>query len=208
MMLIGQYDSPFTRRVAITLRCYDMAFEHNRWSVFGNAKELAKVNPLIRVPTLVLDTGEALIETAAIIDYLDSCVTEAMRLTPQVQPARYRDQRIVSMASGVSDMAVRLFYEQQLHAEPSADFVGRVTRQLQGALSWLDNDRSAHASENWFGVAMTQADIAVTCAVRHLSECHPKIWNAGGHAALAKHCDWFEATPLFQEIAQVFIPPA
>jgi glutathione S-transferase len=88
--LIGQYDSPFTRRVGVTLTLYGLAFEHSTWSVFGNADELAAVNPLIRVPTLVLDTGEALIETAAIIDYLDSLVPPATRLLPQKQPERYR----------------------------------------------------------------------------------------------------------------------
>jgi glutathione S-transferase len=111
MILIGQYDSPFTRRIGITLRLYTLVFEHRPWSVFGNADALAAVNPLIRVPTLVLDTGEALIETAAIIDYLDGLVVPERRLLPPSQPERYRDLNIISLASGISDMAVRLFYE-------------------------------------------------------------------------------------------------
>ena len=62
MILIGQYDSPFVRRVAIAMRLYGMAFEHKPWSVFGDADKIAQYNPLMRVPTLVLNTGEALIE--------------------------------------------------------------------------------------------------------------------------------------------------
>ena len=68
MFLIGQYDSPFVRRVAIALRLYGMPFEHRPWSTFGDADKIAPYNPLRRVPTLVLDSGEALIESTAILD--------------------------------------------------------------------------------------------------------------------------------------------
>jgi glutathione S-transferase len=201
MILIGQYDSPFTRRVGITLRHYALEFEHNPWSVFGNADDLAKINPLIRVPTLVLDSGEALIETAAIIDYLDSLVAPEKRLLSQQQTERYRTQNIVSMASGVSDMAVRLFYEQRLHDTPSDYYVKRLTRQLEQTLAVLD---AKPASEG----AMTQADIAITCMFRHLSECHPSIAGKGRYPSLEKHCAEYEAMPIFIEISQPFIAPA
>jgi glutathione S-transferase len=208
MELIGQFDSPFARRVGILMRCYAIPFTHNRWSIFGNADELSKVNPLIRVPTLLLDDGTALIETSAIIDYLDSCVAPELRLTPQTQPARLLDQRIVSMASGASDMAVRLFYEQRLHKQPSRVFVERITRQLEGALMWLETDRSARAGETWFSGAMTLADIAVTCSLRHLREAHPNLWDDARYPSLAKHSAHFEAQPVFQDISQAFIAPA
>jgi len=74
MILIGQYDSPFVRRVAIALRRYGLAFEHRPWSTFGDADRIAPFNQLRRVPTLVLDSGEALIESTAILDYLDELV--------------------------------------------------------------------------------------------------------------------------------------
>ncbi len=208
MILIGQFDSPYARRVGITLKTYGIGFEHNRWSVFGNADELSKVNPLIRVPTLVLDTGEALIETAAIVEYLDSLAVPAKRLLPQENPLRYRCQRIVGMASGVSDMAVRLFYEQRLHDTPSADFVARMSKQLQGALTWLEADRAARPGDSWFGGPMTQADIAVTCALRHLRESQPVVGNLTPYPALMRHCAHYEALPVFQEISQAFIAPA
>ncbi|HHV70750.1 MAG TPA: glutathione S-transferase family protein, partial [Ochrobactrum intermedium] len=71
MILIGQYDSPFVRRVAIAMRLYGLPFEHKPWSTFGDRDRLAEFNPLSRVPTLVLDDGEVVIESAAILDYLD-----------------------------------------------------------------------------------------------------------------------------------------
>jgi glutathione S-transferase len=201
MILIGQYDSPFTRRVGITLSLYGLAFDHNTWSVFSNADDLAKVNPLIRVPTLVIDSGEALIETTAIIDYLDSLVTPEKRLLPQHQPERYRVQNVVSMASGVSDMAVRLFYEQRLHDTPSRYYVERLTRQLEQTLIALDALQESTAP-------MTQADIAITCMFRHLSECHPAIAGKGRYPTLEKHCAKHESLPIFIDISQAFVAPA
>jgi glutathione S-transferase len=201
MILIGQYDSPFTRRVGITMRLYNFAFEHNTWSVFGNADDLAKVNPLIRVPTLVLDTGEALIETAAIIDYLDSLVAAEKRLLPQQQPERYRIQNIVGLASGISDMAVRLFYEQRLHDVPSGMYVTRLSRQIAQTLEALEALPAR-------GPALTQADIAIACMFRHLSECHPALVGKGRYTAIEMHCAKLEALPVFVDISQAFIAPA
>ena len=67
MILIGQYDSPFVRRVAVALRLYRLGYEHRPWSTFGDAERLAAINPLRRVPVLLLDDGEALIESGAIL---------------------------------------------------------------------------------------------------------------------------------------------
>jgi glutathione S-transferase len=51
LILIGQYDSPFVRRVGVALTLYAMPFEQKPWSVFGDAAKIAPFNPLIRVPT-------------------------------------------------------------------------------------------------------------------------------------------------------------
>jgi len=74
MILIGQYDSPSVRRVAIAMRLYGLGFEHRPWSTFGEGDKIATFNPLRRVPTLVLDDCEVLIESAAILDYHDDLV--------------------------------------------------------------------------------------------------------------------------------------
>ena len=201
MKLIGQYDSPFTRRIGITMTLYGLAFEHNTWSVFGNADELGAINPLIRVPTLVLDTGEALIETAAIVDYLDSLVPPDKRLLPQQHPERYRNQYVVGLASGVSDMAVRLFYEQRLHDVPTEAYVARLTKQITQTLDVLEQRLPRSGP-------MTQADIAITCMYRHLSECHPTLTAKDRYPAIEKHCAAHEAQQVFIDISQAFIAPA
>ena len=83
MILIGQYDFPFVRRVGIALTLYGLPFEHRPWSVFGDADKIRAYNPLVRVPTLVLDDGEVLIESHIILDYLDSLVPADQAMFPR-----------------------------------------------------------------------------------------------------------------------------
>ncbi len=90
MILIGQYDSGFVRRVGIALTLYDIPFEHWPWSVFGDADRLKAYNPLVRVPTLVLDDGDVLLDSFAMIDYLDQLVEPSRALLPQTGPARHQ----------------------------------------------------------------------------------------------------------------------
>ena len=100
MTLIGQYDSPFVRRVGIALHLYDLPFEHRPWSTFGDAARIAPLNPLRRVPTLVLDTGEVLIESAAILDQLDETVGPARAMLPRGGPDRRHALKICALATG------------------------------------------------------------------------------------------------------------
>ena len=71
MMLIGVNRSPYTRRVAITLKAYDVGFEQRDLSGFADRAEVRASNPLGRIPALVLDSGETLIDSGAIVDHLD-----------------------------------------------------------------------------------------------------------------------------------------
>ncbi len=77
IILIGMFDSPFVRRVAVSMHLLGIPFEHRNWSVGKDFERIREFNPLGRVPTLVLDDGEALIESAAILDYLDDFVGPA-----------------------------------------------------------------------------------------------------------------------------------
>jgi glutathione S-transferase len=99
MLLIGQYDSPFVRRVAIALTLYELPYEHKPWSVWADADALARYNPLRRVPTLVLDDGTALFESSAILDYLDDSVGLERALLPRTGFARREGLRICALAT-------------------------------------------------------------------------------------------------------------
>ena len=111
-----------------------MPFEHRPWSTFGDAEKIAAYNPLRRVPTLVLDDGEVLIESTAILDYLDEAAGPEKALIAEAGPARRKDLKICALATGLCDKAVSLLYERVLAAAAVA--------ALDGALPGADFRRS------------------------------------------------------------------
>src|SRR3546814_8641473 len=105
MILVGQFDSPFVRRVAISLRVLGFTYEHDKRSVFGDFDSMRRTNPLGRIPSLVLDAqdgkeGTVLIDSAAILDWLDEKVGPERALIPPAGPARQRALQILALATG------------------------------------------------------------------------------------------------------------
>ncbi len=208
MILIGQYDSPFVRRVGIALTLYDMDFEHRPWSTFGDAEKLRAYNPLGRVPTLVLDDGEVLIESHSILDYLDSRVGPGRAMFPAAEPDRRRALKVAALATGMADKAVSLFYEKRLHEQVSDLWVERCRGQIGRVLEALEADRAARDSDYWFGDRIGHADIAVATALRFIADAHPGLAPIERLPALRAHAEKLEAMPAFHKIAQPFIPPS
>jgi glutathione S-transferase len=208
MFLIGQYDSPFVRRVAIAMRLYGIAFEHRPWSTFGDAEKIAPFNPLRRVPTLVLDGGEALIDSTAILDYLDELVGPEQAMIAPDGAERRRQLRVIALATGLGDKSVSLVYERVLRKEQLALWVARCEAQISGVLEVLEKERAGVATPYWFGPRIGHADIAVTCVLRFTMEAHPQLFNASRYPALSAHAAACEALPPFQDIVQPFAPPS
>jgi glutathione S-transferase len=208
MILIGQYDSPFVRRVAIALRLYGLPFEHRPWSTFGEADKIAPYNPLRRVPTLVLDGGEVLIESTAILDYLDELVGPEKAMIAERGPERRRGLKICALATGLADKAVSLVYERVLRKDQLKLWVERCEAQIGGVLEVLEKERAAIASPYWFGIGISHADVMVACALRFTGEAHPGLLRAARYPALTAHAAACEALPPFQEIVQPLAPPS
>lgn len=207
MILIGQYDSPFVRRVGIALTLYELPFEHRPWSTFGEADKLRPYNPLTRVPTLVLDNGESLIESHAILDYVDSLVPPEKALFPRDEPARHQALKIAALATGLGDKAVSLFYERLLHTETSEAWSNRCRQQIAAVLTVLEEDRASRTTDYWFGGRMGHADIAVATVLGFVVEAHPGLVGLSDFPGLNAHAVRLEALPVFQAIKQPFIPP-
>ena len=102
MLLIGQYDSPFVRRVGIALTLYGMVFEHAPWSTFGEADKIAKFNPLRRVPTLVMDDGAVFMDSASILMVLDDMAGPERAVLARRGEDGRDSLRIAAMAAGVA----------------------------------------------------------------------------------------------------------
>ncbi len=208
MILIGQYDSSFVRRVGIALTLYQLPFTHQAWSVFGDADKLQPYNPLVRVPTLVLDDGEALIESHHILDYLDEWVGPERALFPPRGVARRKALKVAALASGLGDKAVSLFYEQRLHTQVSDLWVARCGAQIRQVARVLEDDCNQRADTWWFGATPGHADIAVAAVWRFVNEAHPGLLPVAEFPALAAHARRLEALPVFQSVSQAFAPPA
>lgn len=207
MILIGQYDSPFVRRVAIALRLYGLVFEHRPWSTFGDAEKIAPHNPLRRVPTLLCEDGEALIESAAILDYLDELVGPGKAMMAESGPERRHALKVCALGSGLADKAVSLIYERVLRRDQLQLWVERCEAQIAGVLAVLEQQRAAVATPYWFGERIGHADIMVACALRFTGEAHPRLFAAARYPALAAHAATCEALPPFREIVQKLDPP-
>ncbi len=207
MILIGQYDSPFVRRVAVALVLYGFPYEHRPWSTFGDAPRIAPFNPLRRVPVLVVDDGEPLIESAAILDHLDELAGPQRALIARAGPARRQALKVCALATGLADKAVILIYERVLHDQSSPGWVERCHLQIQAALEALEADRRSRPSAYWSGERIGHADIAVACALRLLREAHPESFDAARWPQLARHCARCEALEVFQSVTQPFLAP-
>ena len=202
MILIGQYDSPFVRRVAIALQHYGLAFEHRPWSVWGDAAKIAKFNPLRRVPTLVLDDGTPLVETFAILDSVDELAASASTraLIPRWGAARRDILRVAALAGGIADKAVTLLYSALDLMQPSPVWSERCRTQILESFAFLEGERAAHQSTYWFGETLSHADIALACSYRFTCEAHPGLIAADRFPQLTALAERCEALPEFKAV--------
>ena len=97
MELIGMLDSPYVRRVAVTARFLEIPFDHNPLSIFQGYDEFRSVNPLVKVPTLVSDDGEMLVDSTLIIGFLESISTNGKSLVPDNAENRIKTLRIIGV---------------------------------------------------------------------------------------------------------------
>ena len=204
MILIGQYVSPFTRRVAIALHCYGIVYRHEPWSAFTDIEKIAYFNPVMRVPTLVLDSGEALIESAAILDYLDDLVGAERALLAPSGEERYRMLRICALATSLCEKLVSIIYEKRNHTAISDTWLDRCENQVCNTLTALERERSARPTPFWFGDHLTHADIAVACAMTFMAAVNPDIAGRRAWAALAGYAHRCEQLTPFRATAPVF----
>jgi glutathione S-transferase len=207
MILIGQYDSPFVRRVAIALALYGYAFEHRPWSTFGDADKIAPFNPLRRVPTLVLDNGTVLIESAYILDYLDEQMGTERALIAASGLKRQKSLYWIALASGLGDKSVSLIYEKILHTEASDVWLKRCHTQIAAVLDALEQERKQVATPWFSGNDIGHDDIILGCALRFVGEAHSDIITLSDWPALMTHSTACEALAVFANHAQAFSPP-
>ena len=194
MILVGQYDSPYVRRVAVSLRTLGFGYEHDTRSVFGDFDAMRQVNPLGRIPSLVLDDGEVLIDSGAILDWLDGTVGAGRALLPAAGAERRRALRLIALATGAIDKIGAATYERVVR--PSAlrwpEWILRCRTQGAGAIAAL-------AAEPWPArEKLDQAQITAACMIRYVRMADPEAMPPGRHPSLDALSARCEALPAFQ----------
>src|SRR5260221_381466 len=167
MLLIGVNRSPFTRRVAITLKVYGMPFEQRALSGFDDRAEVRASNPLGRIPVLVLDSGEALVDSGAIIDHLDEAYGRDRALTPAAGADRRAVLRAAALMMGACDKGLHAAYHRN-HSPPEKrhqPWIDDCIAQMTNALAAIDAMADPGAPYLLLG-RLTQADVTAFVAER------------------------------------------
>jgi glutathione S-transferase len=208
LILIGMFDSPFVRRVAVSMNLLGMPFEHRNWSVGRDFELIRQFNPLGRVPTLVQPDGEALFESAAILDYLDDCAGPERALLPGTGKDRREALRLMAIAIGAAEKGVSQLYETVFRPAEKrhAPWTERCSTQMHAALTELERACQARAGQWLLGSRLTQADVTATCVYTFLNDALAVARSSTypGLVALAERC---EALPEFRASKAEFFPP-
>lgn len=167
MLLIGVNRSPYTRRVAITLNLYGIAYEQRAVSGFGDRVEVRAANPLGRIPALVLDSGETLVDSGAIVDHLDEIHGRDRALTPESGADRRAVLRVAALMMGCCDKALQAAYERNHHPPEKAHqpWIDDCAAQAAKALAAVDAMIDPDSPYLLLG-RLTQADVTAFVAER------------------------------------------
>ena len=200
MILVGQYDSPFVRRVAIALNHYGIAFERHILSVFQDFDEMLDINPLGKVPALILPGGGHLYDSRAIIEYLEGTVPTDRRLTLNDGALRRDMLCVEAVGVGLAEKIYERAIEFSRRSPGTQDpvWINRLERQIDRTLEWLEG----RLNSDWFvGDEMTRADIAAAVAVTYVVEKLPKHFDDARFPQLAAHRKRCERLPAFSSAA-------
>lgn len=191
MILHGRYLSPYVRRVAVWAGLQGREVDHRPIMVTGDDFErLRQVNPVGRVPVVETDDGETLIETWAIVDWLeDTAPSWGKRLLPKAGPERREVLQVIAYANSLAEKTVDLVYNRQRRPEQYhwPEWQDRLETQIKGALDWLE---ATVPAEGFFGGKRPKgADVAVVCSFDFLETMHPQLANHPKLKALSKRAN-------------------
>jgi glutathione S-transferase len=198
MLLIGMLDSPYVRRVAVSLKLMGVPFEHRAVSVFRHMDEFRKVNPVVKAPTLVADDGTMLMDSTLILDHVESTLPESRRLIPSAPAERLRALHVLGLALAATDKGVSIVYEHERRPPEKvhAPWLERVVEQANTACGELE--KIAAKARPWIGGAkIGAADVMAACGWRFNQSMNARHIPAQRYPALAALCALAEALPEF-----------
>lgn len=199
MKLIGMLDSPYVRRVAVSLQLLGIRFEHQSLSVFSTYDQFRQINPVVKAPTLVDDEGNVLMDSTLILQYAEAIARPAARRTPSMPTELMRSQSLLGFVLAACDKSVQIVYERRVRPAEKLHqpWVDRVTQQLLSALDVLEAEQVKQP------LPVTSADIpppGVMIAItwHFIQQMLPDVVPAARYPALAAYSAQAEQLPEFK----------
>lgn len=198
MKLYGMLDSPFVRRVAISLELLNIPFEHIALSVLKNYSEFKNINPVVKAPSLVCDNGVVFSESSLILQYIETEYQCRDQLWPRDTPDAFsRDMRAVSLGLVACEKCAQFIYEQNLRptAYQYEPWLARVKEQLESALTDLEKEIQQRPAV--FNVAARQATITAAICWQFVNAFMPEVADPVKFPLLAALSTAMESTPTY-----------
>ncbi len=185
MRLIGMLDSPYVRRVAISLDVLGVPFKHESISVFSTYPQFRAINPVVKAPSFVCDDGEVLMDSSLILQYVEASLTGGRSLWSSDKAELLRQFRAVSLALAACDKSVQIVYERKLRpAEAQYEpWMARVTEQVTGGFAALEHEVQRRPAT--FDGDLNQAAITTAVVWQFTQSMLAAVVPAGAHPGLA-----------------------
>lgn len=204
MQLIGMLDSPYVRRVAISLKLLGIPFEHRSVSVFSTFETFQALNPVVKAPTLILDDGQVLMDSTLILDYAERLAQPPAAIYPSDLAARAHAIRLTGLALAACEKTVQIVYERKLRPaeKQHQPWLDRVRGQLLAAYDELEKvlrEQPLHSADR----PLSHEAVVVAVGWSFTQMMTPDVVPAAAYPSLqafAAHC---ERLPVFIETPAV-----
>ncbi|PKO91237.1 MAG: glutathione S-transferase [Betaproteobacteria bacterium HGW-Betaproteobacteria-10] len=197
MKLIGSPTSPFARKVRIVLAEKKIEYDFVIESPWTPDSKVPNINPLGKIPVLVLDDETPLFDSRVIVEYIDN-VTPNNKLFPAPNRERTEVKRWEALADGICDAAVNALLEGKRPAkEQSPDSIARQLAKVSRGLAFM----ASELGEKPFcvGTHFSMADIGLGSALGYLSFRFPDINWPESHPNLDKLYSKLMQRPAFAD---------
>ena len=197
MQLVGMLDSPYVRRVAVSLRYLEIPFKQSEISVFSSIEAFGKINPLLKAPSLVCDDGEVLMDSTLILDYAERLPKAEKTLMPESLCDYQRATRLIGLALNACDKTVQVEYERKRPLDKQHQpWLDRIHSQLAVAYELIEA-QAADVSDWLVNGQYSQADVTVSVAWQLTQFMMPDFIDINRYPAISVLSQKAEARPEF-----------
>lgn len=185
----------FAHKVLITAHEAGVADQIETVAVypFREGYDITAINPLNKVPTLVLDDGTALYGSQAIVEYLDSLAPGGRALYPAPGPARWDALRRLALADTLFETVTLLTTDNDYSDDgtPREKFITWLWPKVKRCVGTMNADAgSGHAFDIGDAAAVHALTYLDLCVPDYVPEPVPRDYNwRTGHDALKT---WFD----------------